>query len=138
MKKILLLTVIGVVIVGGGAFYGGMQYGKSSSQISNTNGQFSRGAGFQGGARTGSPRTIGGSQMRGGGGIGGEVLAKDATSITVKLIDGGSRNIFLSSSTKVMKSIAGNIDDVMIGGQILGQGTINSDGSISAQTIQLR
>jgi hypothetical protein len=138
MKKIITLAIIGIVVVGGIAFYGGMQYGKSSVQTSGTNGQFSRGTNFQGGTRNGSARTNGGSQMRGGGMISGEVLSRDLTSITIKLADGGSRNIFLSSSTKVTKSIAGTIDDVVTGSQILGQGTTNSDGSISAQTIQLR
>ena len=133
MKKILLLAIVGIVVVGGSAFYGGLQYGKSTTPTPNE--QFSRGTGLQNGVRTGSPRNI---QTRGGGMISGEVLSKDSTSVTIKLADGGSKNIFLSSSTKVMKSTEGKIDDVIVGSQIIGQGTTNSDGSISAQTLQLR
>jgi len=135
MKKILLLVIIGIVIVGGCSFYGGIQYGKST--ITTQNGQFSRTMGPQGTNRTGS-RAMSGSQVRGGGMIAGEVLSKDDTSITIKLPDGGSKNIFLSSSTKVMRSTEGNISEIGIGTQIFGQGTTNPDGSISAQTIQLR
>lgn len=137
MKKILLITIIGIVFVGGISFYGGMQYGKSSTETPNINGQFSRTMGPQGGTRTGS-RAMSGSQIRGGGMIAGEVLSKDSTSITIKLPDGGSKNIFLSSSTKVMRSTEGNISEIGVGTQIFGQGTTNPDGSISAQTIQLR
>jgi len=137
MKKIILLIIVGIVVVGGGAFYEGMQYGKFSSPVQNGSSQFSRGFEFQGTARTGS-RTAGGSQMRGGEMIGGEVLSKDATSITIKLPDGGSKNMFFSSSTKIMRLTEGNISEIGVGTQIFGQGTTNPDGSISAQTIQLR
>jgi hypothetical protein len=70
--------------------------------------------------------------------ISGDVLAKDAQSITVKMRDGSSRIILYASSTEVSKFAAGTIDDVAVGKTIMVNGKTNTDGSITAQTIQIR
>ena len=149
MNKTLLLSIMAVVVVvGGGAFYGGMKYAQSR----NPRGQFSRadlqnlsseerqqrlqelganaGAGFRGGA--------GGGQRGGGGLTAGEIIAKDDKSITVKLSDGGSKIIFLSDSTTISKMTDGTKSDLEIGKQVTVNGSANSDGSVTAQNIQLR
>ena len=74
----------------------------------------------------------------GAGNVFGEVLSKDATSITVKLANGGSKIIFVASSTAVQKTSAGTIDDIVIGSQITANGQVNADGSINATTINQR
>lgn len=138
MKKILALTIVGIIVVGGVSFYGGMQYqiSKVQSNVSQMRSQFSRGVNgtFAGGG--GGTRNAG--MQRGGGMISGEVISKDDSSVTVKLSDGGSKNIFFSSSTKILKSSEGTLGDIGIGKQIFGQGTVNTDGSVTAETIQLR
>ncbi|MEI6552974.1 MAG: hypothetical protein WCO09_00215, partial [bacterium] len=63
---------------------------------------------------------------------------KDATSITVKLRDGGSKIIFVASSTVVQKTSAGSINDIVVGSQISANGPTNADGSINAATISSR
>lgn len=116
-------------------FVGGAQYEKHQNKTQLTGIQqngFPRGAGQFGGNRPG------GGMARGGGAISGEVISKDDKSITVKTTDGGSKIIFFSGTTTVSKSAQGAITDVVTGSQLFVSGTTNTDGSITAATIQLR
>lgn len=128
MKKIIVPIVITIVVAGGLGFYGGMTYGRSVSQASR------RAGGFQQAAQQGGF----GPSRQGGGITGGEIMSKDATSITVKLGSGGSKIVFVSSSTAVMKSAAGSLSDLVMGEQVVVSGSANSDGSITAQSVQIR
>ena len=73
-----------------------------------------------------------------GGFTAGEIIAKDDKSVTVKLQNGGSKIVFLSDSTEITKSAEGALSDLEIGKNISVNGTTNSDGSVTAHTIQLR
>jgi hypothetical protein len=137
MKKNILGTVIivGVVclIIG---FYSGNVYGKNNVNKSivvqnGTQGQFS---GRNGGNGSGMMRNGGGF----GGGTVGEVLSKDDKSITLKLRDGGSKIVFFGSSVPITHSVAGTLADVVIGNQIVVNGNTNTDGSVTATSIQIR
>ena len=132
MSKHLLLALVGIVVVGGGSFYGGMTYGKSSAVSAQTAMDAARGGRFRG-----MGGGNGGGRM-GGGFLGGDVIAKDATSLTIKLRDGGSKIIFYSSSTQMHKQATGTIDEIAIGKQIMVTGDTNTDGSVTASSIQLR
>ena len=137
MNKMLPQIIVGVVVVGAVAFYGGMKYGESKTAATTMGtGQGQRGNGqFGGGA--GGARTGGGN--RGGAGFAnGEVASVDATSLTVKMRDGSSKIIILSTSTQVLKSVAGAVTDVAVGSQVTITGAGNPDGSITAQSIQIR
>ena len=79
--------------------------------------------------------------MRGagaGGFVTGQVIAKDTSSITIKLRDGGSQILLLGGSTIIMKATTGTLADLAIGSDITATGASNSDGSLTAQSIQLR
>lgn len=132
-KKIVLPFALITIILCGLSFYAGMQYSvsKNSTDRAPFAGQFNRmGQTGANGQRTG---------MRGGGGmVAGEILSKDAKSITVKDRTGGSKIVFLGASTEVMKSAAGTIDDLSVGDNVITNGTSNSDGSITATTVQIR
>jgi hypothetical protein len=68
----------------------------------------------------------------------GEVLSKDATGITIKLRNGGSQIVLIGGSAQVLKSVTGTLNDVAVGSNVTVIGTANSDGSFTANSIQLR
>ncbi len=118
--------IVGFVVVAALSFYGGMKYNQSKA-VTNT--------------RTGTGQFAGGQRGTRGGGTGavmGEILSKDDTSITVKMRSGGSSIVFLTANTPVMKSVAGANTDLAVGQQVMVFGTPNSDGSVTAQSIQIR
>jgi hypothetical protein len=142
-KKIAIITIIVAIIVGAGSFYGGTAYEKSSltkqgllrTNTRNANGQ-GRAPG-QAGSRgyfRGGPNGSNGN----GGFIAGQVISKDDKSITVKAQDGNSKIVFFSDTTSVGKSVEGSASDLNTGEQVLVSGTTNSDGSVTAQNIQIR
>jgi hypothetical protein len=132
MKKILMSVLITAVLVGGGAFYGGMKYvqSKASSRLAQGNfGNFQRN----------SMASIGGLRgNRFGGFAAGEIIAKDNNSVTIKLNNGGSRIVFYSNSTEVGKFTKGTADDLQVGESVTVSGDANQDGSITAKLIQIR
>ncbi len=122
MKKILPIIIVALV-VGAVAFYGGVKYGQSG----NARGELLQGGAFRGG-RTG----------QNGGFVSGDIISMDDKSITIKLRDGGSKIVFFASSTSIMKSTEGSSGDLKAGTQVTVMGNTNSDGSITAQSIQIR
>lgn len=149
-KPTIIIIAIAVVCAAGG-FVGGMQYQQSKGSTVGPGGagfgnfqnltqeqrdqmrqQFAGGNGvlFTGGGRNG--------RSSGGGFVSGEVLSKDENGITLKTQDGGSRIVFLSSSTEVSKFDKGSSADVIVGEKVVVSGIANSDGTLTAQSIQIR
>ncbi len=142
MKKILPIIII-IIIVGCGAFFGGMKYEQSKSPLSGLGGQNlqdlspeQRQQFFQGSMGGNLPERAGRGEASSF--LNGEVIDKDEQSLTLKMPDGGSRIVFFSDSTEISKTTEGLVDDVEIGKQIMISGEQNSDGSYSAKTIQIR
>lgn len=143
MKNQFMTAVIATaVIVGGGGFYGGMHYAATK------NAAITQDSGYGGSGSAG--RTRG---MRGGNGgfASGNIIALDDKSVTIALRSGGpgtsastfntgtgSKIVFLSSGTQVMKTVDGSTTDFAVGDQVMVMGTANSDGSVTAQSIQIR
>jgi hypothetical protein len=123
------------LVVAIGLFFGGMKYGQAHAQ---TTGQMGRGQ-FSG-QMAGAFGNRRGMQNGGanGGFVIGDILAKDDKSITISLPTGGSKIVFTSGSTQVMKTTAGSLADLVVGQSVSVQGSANSDGSVTAQAIQLR
>lgn len=85
-------------------------------------------------------RNIGGQGGPGvqGGFIGGTVIARDGQSVTVKLQDGGSKIVFIGGSTQVAKTVSGSLADLAVGTNVMVTGSANPDGSVTAQSVQIR
>lgn len=117
-------------MVGGIAFYGGMKYGQA-----NVKGNFQ--ANIAGGLRNGVAGRAGGANGTGGF-TSGDIIAKDTQSITIKMRDGSSKIVLYSTSTEVSKFDAGTANDLVVGKTVSVTGSANTDGSITATTIQVR
>jgi Domain of unknown function (DUF5666) len=134
MNKKLIGAVVVLLIVAGGSFYGGTLYAKSAG---GGRGSFS-GAQFAG--RTGS--ATGGAFGRGGAGgglVAGQILSAGNGSITLQEQGASSTQIVLiGSATQVFKTVAGSQSDLTPGTEVTVTGTANSDGSLTAQSIQIR
>ncbi|HUY05154.1 MAG TPA: hypothetical protein VMV62_00305 [Candidatus Paceibacterota bacterium] len=125
-KKLVTTGVIALVIGAGVGYAGAGMLNRPAAA------PFARGNWNAGGA---------GSMMRGGAGSGfltGTVVSKDATGMTLNTRDGSSHVVFVTPDTNVSKSVGGTIADVSVGATVIVSGTTNSDGSVSANLIQLR
>ena len=126
-NKIISGIVI-LLVVGGGAFYFGMNYGKSQAAATATAAR----AGFAG--RTGR------TSASGAGFTTGTIISKDSSSITLQLPanTGGSKIIFYSNATQIGEMTSGTPKDLTTGTTVSVTGTTNSDGSVTANSIQIR
>ncbi len=122
------LIIVGILLIGGGAFYGGMTYGQKNARPG-------AGMNIQGRMGTRGTGQVGGNSV---GMASGEVLSNDGKSITIKLRDGGSKIVFFSTSTQIQKMATGTTEDLKVGENVMATGEANADGSIAAQSVQLR
>ena len=133
-KEVVIAVVVSLVLGGGGGYYVGTKVASGSTSVFGANGQGDRAQ-----ARMMGQAGMRGSRQGAGGGFTvGEVVSKDAQTLTVKLADGSSKIVFYSETTPVMKTASGTPADVITGETITISGTANADGSITAQSIQLR
>ena len=135
MNKSLVFSAVAVIIVGAGSFWGGMKYQQSKIQSSfgNFGGRMMiNGSGIR---NNDNMRQIQRNQNFRS--VNGEIIANDERSITVKMDDGSSRIILLSENTSLLKSSSGSKDDLIMGEKVMVMGTENSDGSVTAQNIQI-
>ena len=129
MNKTILGTAAVALIVGIGAGYAGATMLHPAASVQSGRGNFSgtNGGNF-GGARGGAA----------GGFLSGTVASKDTGSITLNTRDGSSHVVLLTPVTAVSKSVSGSQSDVTVGSNVIVTGTVNGDGSVSANLIQLR
>lgn len=67
----------------------------------------------------------------------GEIISMDDSSITVKLANNSSKIVILTNSTGINKSEEGSTEDLSEGIEVMVVGQTNSDGSVTAQNIQI-
>jgi len=127
MNNKIIVGIISVIIIAGVAFYSGIMYQKSTISV---RGQFT--------GNLSDSKNIGIRGNVGGGFTAGEIISKDATSITIKMQDGSTKIILVTENTQVIKSSSGLLDDLTIGTDITITGATNSDGSITAKSVQIR
>jgi hypothetical protein len=129
-NKILVAIVIVVVAVGG--FFAGMKYQQSKTQSAAAGGFAYRQGIGQGGA--GGFRRFAGQN---GQAVRGQIVSTDNGTMTVKLADGSTKIVVLSGNTNITKAASGTKDDLKTGEQVMVFGSNNSDGSVTAQIVQL-
>lgn len=126
MKNHWIITAVLVVIVGAGAFFGGMQYQKSQRAAAFGQGNFAQGG-----------RRFGAQQFGNFRPIRGEIISSDENSITVKLQDGSSKIVLVGSQTAISEATNAGKDALQNGKTVMVFGNQNADGSVTAQNIQL-
>lgn len=78
-----------------------------------------------------------GEKRMGNGQIAGEITSVNDNSITVKMTDGSSKIVILSSSTTVSKSTDAQKSELKVGEKVSVFGTPNTDGSVTGSNIEL-
>jgi hypothetical protein len=129
-----LPTILVAIIVGTGAFFGGIKYQqtKAGSLPNNfSNRQF----GQMG--QNGFRQDANGTNRQGFQPVSGEILSNDGKTITVKMTDGSSKIVLFNDKTTINKAESATTADLKAGEKVAVFGQTNSDGSVSAQNIQL-
>lgn len=130
-KNQVIGAVVVLIIVGGGAFYAGMSYAGSQTPARSTFSTAGGAGGFAGrtGARGGA----------GGGFTAGTIVSSGSGTISIQQQNGSSTEIVLvGPSTQILKTVAGSASDLSVGTTVTITGTSNSDGSMTANSIQVR
>lgn len=121
-NNLIIIFVVVLIIGVGAAFFGGMKYQESKTPgrpAGQNQGQFRQ------------------RNVTNGTAVNGDVLNTDAKSLTVKLPDGSSKIVLFNDKTTVSQSFASATSDIKTGERVAIFGTANSDGSVTAQNIQI-
>lgn len=133
MKQNMIVVILLVTVAtGAGGFFAGTKYQE------NKRGQFFTQMGN--GQRPGNIMNNVAGKNGGRGGfrpVAGEIVKNDAASITVKLTDGSSKIILLTAETQINKAEVITKEDLTAGTSVAVFGTETTDGSLTAQTIQV-
>ncbi|MCM2338973.1 MAG: DUF5666 domain-containing protein [Burkholderiales bacterium] len=139
--KIIIFIVLEVLLLSA-IFYSGM-YWKENKKSTQNIGMYGEGMQNKMG-----PNGLG-KNIRNinSGFVNGEIISKDDKSITLKIINldpkattenAGSKIIFFDTNTSVSKTATGTFADLSNGTQVSISGITNSDGSMTAKSIQIR
>lgn len=132
MKKVHIIWAIVAVVALAGGFFWGKSMAASTAGTRGGTGRFAFGSSTAGGF---AGR---GGAVAGGGFTAGQVTAVSSDSLTLQLANGNSENVFFSSSTQIIVPQPASISSVQPGTMVMIGGTQNSDGSVTASTIQVR
>ena len=131
-----VLTVVVAIIFAAGGFFGGIKYQQSKPPTFSGRGGNGMFLNTQGGvARIGNGANRG--NTNGFRPVAGEIIGSDDKSITVKLQDGSTKIVIVPDSIAINKATSGSKSDLTNGTQVAVFGTDNSDGSVTAQNIQI-
>jgi hypothetical protein len=130
-KKGLIVAVALILIVAVGGFFGGSAYQKTQSASVQGNFNANSGLGAMGYGQNGNVQGQGMIPVTG------KIASSDSESFTIKLDDGSSKIVLLNSKSSINKSSTVSGSDLKTGEQVMVIGTSNSDGSLTASSIQL-
>lgn len=129
-KNTIIIAVAFSTIVGGASFFAGTKY--QQSRQTNLRRQFTGDQFNQGQRLEGNNGNRMGFRP-----VNGEIISADEKTITVKLVDGGSKIVIISEKTEINKADTATITDLKVGEKVAVFGSDNTDGSVTAQNIQL-
>lgn len=126
-----IITVLLVLVVAGASFFAGMKYqqvqrSSFARQLGNGQGGLRSGGAFAGMGNRAGLRPVNG-----------QIIGSDDKSITVKMVDGSSRIVLFSDKTTINKAAEATRDDLKVGETVAVFGQENTDGSVTAQSIQI-
>lgn len=125
-NTMIVVAVVLIIVAAAGGFFGGMMYQKNQVPALGAagRGNFAGRLGQSGQNAAFRP-------------VRGQVLNMDSNSLTVKLSDGSTKLVVLSSSTAFVQSTKAAVSDLKAGDTVNVVGTANSDGSVTAQDVQI-
>jgi hypothetical protein len=121
MKNVIWI-VLAAVLFGAVGFWGGVTYQKAQSPSNGFADRF----GARGASTTRAQANV----------ATGTIMAQDATSVTIKTANGGSKTLFISASTEVSKQETLKATDLKVGDEIGAFGDA-ANGGITARMIQV-
>jgi hypothetical protein len=127
-NMIIVAAAVLIIVAAAGGFFGGMMFQKSQIASAGAMGRsnFAARFGGQAGQNAAAFRPVRG-----------QVLSTSANSLTVKMSDGSTRIVVLSSSTSFVQSTKAALTDIKTGDTVNVVGTANSDGSVTATDVQI-
>jgi hypothetical protein len=144
MKRWLVPVLIVLIVAAGvGGFFGGRATAGDSTESAQMGPE---GIGDMQGDGTlpdGSTMPSGGAMPSGAAGragaglTAGSIVSKDDTSITIQLADGNTQIVYFSDSTTISETKESTSDSLAEGEDVTVMGSSNSDGSLTASTIQV-
>lgn len=127
MKNNYLMTAVLVIVFTSVGFYGGMKY--QQGKAVPFGGLYMN--------RQGASRANGTNNRLGLRPVAGEIISSDDKSIVVKQQDNTSRIILINNKTVINKAETVNRSELKVGEKVSVFGSENSDGSVTAQNVQL-
>ena len=125
-SKLITSIILSVVISGTLFYYIGIKSASpTTSGVSGNLGRYYQAGGNKNGGSSGNSLV-------------GSVIDKNSQSITVQSRDGSSKIVLVSGATRISKSVSGNLNDLSNRENVIIIGQTNSDGSITAESIQIR
>jgi hypothetical protein len=134
MDKTIMMGIVIAVIFGGGGYYVGHQSAATASSAPTNTPTFGQNGGGRGGSRFG-----------GGGFTGGTILSIGNGSLTIELPSStsttattGSKIVLFDTTTQVSEMQSVPASKFTVGQNVIVTGAANSDGSVTATSIQVR
>ena len=135
-KKFVSIVVAVIVLVGiiGGAFFGGVATGKNKSSTTTTTQYSGRTGQFPGGTNSSTfNRSAAGFGI--GGGTMGTVSGINGDVITLTTTNGSVEQVYTNSSTRIEEMATGSLSDITVGQNISVSGRRSQSGSVNATSI---
>ncbi len=127
----IVLSVVVLVIVAGGSFYGGMLFGERQVQSARA-GRFTGGPG---GGLNGQGGGFNNGQGRGG--VFGQITEVGSNYIMVTDNSGAQTKVLVTDTTLIEKNASVKLTDLTNGDNVIDSGSQGSDGSYTARSVQI-